>query len=317
MKKLTLEEVHRYSEELRTWNRWGEDNEIGTLNFVTPEKIVEAAKLITKGETFALAIDFDANGPQTGGLGRFNPIHTMLATGVDAANGVQDEMNVQYADDILSLPLHGATHWDSLSHVFYDSYMWNGYSAELVSAYGAKKNGIEKAKDKMVGRGVLLDIARYKGAEALDEGYAVTSDDLDNCASQQNVEVRSGDFVLMRTGQLGKYLKSENWGDYAGGDAPGLAFETLKWIHDHEIAAVASDTWGVEVRPNETDESEAYQPWHWVAIPNMGLSVGEIFYLEELAEACVGDGCYEFFFVAPPLPITGASGSAVNPIAIK
>jgi hypothetical protein len=94
MKKLTLEEVHRYSEELRTWNRWGEDNEIGTLNFVTPEKIVEAAKLITKGQTFALAIDFDANGPQTGGLGRFNPIHTMLATGVDAANGVQDEMNV-------------------------------------------------------------------------------------------------------------------------------------------------------------------------------------------------------------------------------
>src|SRR5215207_7605814 len=172
MKKLTLEEVHRYSEELRTWNRWGEDNEIGTLNFVTPEKIVEAAKLITKGQTFALAIDFDANGPQTGGLGRFNPIHTMLATGVDAANGVQEEMNVQYADDILSLPLHGATHWDSLSHVFYDSYMWNGYSAELVSAYGAKKNGIEKAKDKMVGRGVLclLDSVLFRPVSAHELG---------------------------------------------------------------------------------------------------------------------------------------------------
>ena len=106
-------------------------------------------------------------------------------------------------------------------------------------------------------------------------------------------------------------------GSYAGGDAPGLAFETLNWIHGHEVAAVASDTWGVEVRPNQTDETEAFQPWHWVAIPNIGLSVGEIFYLEKLAEDCADDSRYEFFFAAPPLPITGASGSAVNPIAIK
>lgn len=317
MEKLTLEEVHRRSEELRTWNRWGEDDEIGTLNLATPESIVEAARLITEGKAFALAINFDAGGPQTGGLGRFNPIHAMLATGVDAARGVQEEMHIQYSDDILSLPLHGATHWDSLSHVFYDSRMWNGYSAELVSSRGAEKNGIEKAKDRMVGRGVLLDIARYKGVEALDDGYAISNEDLDGCARRQNVEVRTGDFVLVRTGQLGRCLGEENWGAYSGGDAPGLAFETLDWIHDRKIAAVASDTWGVEVRPNETDESEAFQPWHWVAIPNMGLSVGEMFYLEELAESCAGDARYEFFFVAPPLPITGASGSAVNPIAIK
>jgi kynurenine formamidase len=102
----------------------------------------------------------------------------------------------------------------------------------------------------------------------------------------------------VRTGQLGGRLRAGEWGGYAGGDAPGLAFETLRWLHEHEVAAVASDTWGVEVRPNETDE--AYQPWHWVAIPNMGLSVGEMFYLEELAEGCAGDGSYEFFFIAPP-----------------
>jgi kynurenine formamidase len=315
MRKLTIEEVNRSCEELRTWNRWGEDNEIGTLNFVTPQRIVEAAKLVTKGETFALAINFDRNGPQTGDLGRFNPVHAMLATGVDAVYGVQDEMNIRYSDDIMSLPLHGATHWDSLSHIFYDSYMWNGRDASLVSAGGAQKNGIEKAKDKMVGRGVLLDVARHKGTEALEDGYAITSEDLDGCASEQNVEVRTGDFLLVRTGQLGKCLRTGSWGNYAGGDAPGLAFETLRWLYDHEIAAVASDTWGVEVRPNEIDE--AFQPWHWVAIPNMGLSVGEMFYLEELAAGCADDGRYEFFFVAPPLPITGASGSPVNPMAIK
>jgi kynurenine formamidase len=315
MRKLTIEEVNRSCEELRTWNCWGEDNEIGTLNFVTPQRIVEAAKLVTKGETFALAINVDRNGPQTGDLGRFNPVHAMLATGVDAVHGVQDEMNIRYSDDIMSLPLHGATHWDSLSHIFYDSYMWNGRDASLVSASGAQKNGIEKAKDKMVGRGVLLDVARYKSAEALEDGYAITSEDLDGCAREQNVEVRTGDFLLVRTGQLSKCLRAGSWGTYAGGDAPGLAFETLRWLYDQEMAAVASDTWGVEVRPNEIDE--AFQPWHWVAIPNMGLSVGEMFYLEELAAGCADDGRYEFFFVAPPLPITGASGSPVNPIAIK
>jgi hypothetical protein len=92
----------------------------------------------------------------------------------------------------------------------------------------------------------------------------------------------------VRTGQLGGRLGAGECGGYAGGDAPGLAFETLHWLHEHKVAALASDTWGVEVRLNETDE--AYLPWHWVAIPNMGLSVGEMFYLEELAEGCAGDG---------------------------
>lgn len=314
-RKLTIDEVHRSCEELRAWKRWGEDDEVGTLNHATPERTAEAARLITRGETFALAIGFGADGPQTGDLGRFNPVHAMTATGTDAVRGLQDAMNIRYSDDILSLPLHAATHWDSLSHIFYGDRMWNGRDAGLVSAGGAEKNGIEKVKDRMVGRGVLVDVARYKGVEALQDGYAITAEDLDSCSRRQGVEVRGGDFLLVRTGKLGRCLESGDWGDYAGGDAPGLAFETLRWLHEHEVAAVASDTWGVEVRPNETDE--AFQPWHWVAVPNMGLSVGEIFYLEELAADCARDGRYEFFFVASPLPITGASGSPVNPVAIK
>ena len=122
-RKLTIEEIHRRSEELRSWNRWGQDDEVGTLNLATPEKIVEAAKLVRKGETFALAINFDANGPQWGGLGRFNPVHAMTATGIDAIHGVQDDMKIRYAEDLLALPIHAATHWDSLSHIFYDTYL--------------------------------------------------------------------------------------------------------------------------------------------------------------------------------------------------
>lgn len=316
MPRLTIDDVHRRSQELRNWNRWGEDDEVGTLNHITPEKIVEAACLVKTGKTFSLAIDFDQKGPQTGDLGRFNPLHVMTATGMDAAHGAASPIKQQYSDDLLSLPLHSSTHWDALCHIFHESRMWNGRSAELVTSSGAQKNGIENTRDKMVGRGVLLDIPRHKNVESLDDGYAITGDDLDGCAAQQGVEIRGGDFVIVRTGKLGRCLR-DGWGTYAGGDAPGLDFDTLGWIQDHQIAAIASDTWGVEVRPNHTDESEVFGPWHWVAIPNIGLSVGEIFYLEELAEDCAQDGVYEFFFVAPPLPITGATGSAVNPLAIK
>lgn len=316
MSKLTIEDVHRRSAELRNWNRWGEDDEVGTLNHVIPENIVYAASLIRIGKVFALGIDFNQHGPQTGDLGRFNPLHVMTATGMDAAHGAPSNIKQQYADDLLSLPLHSSTHWDALCHIFYDSQMWNGHSAELVTASGAQKNGIEKTKDKMVGRGVLLDVPRCKGVDALNEGYSITRAELDDCANDQGLEIRRGDFVIVRTGKLGRCLR-EGWGTYAGGDAPGLDFDTLGWIQEREIAAIASDTWGVEVRPNRTDESEVFGPWHWVAIPNIGLTVGEIFYLEELAEDCAKDGVYEFFFVAPPLPITGATGSAVNPLAIK
>ena len=170
-------------------------------------------------------------------------------------------------------------------------------------------------RDKMVGRGVLLDVARSKGVEALDVGYPITSYDLDNTAEKQGIEIRKGDFVLVRTGQQEVHLKSGDWGTYAGGDAPGLAFETAYWIYEKEIAAICSDTWGCEVRPNET--REANQPWHWVVIPKIGISMGEIFYLKELAEDCQNDGVYEFFFSAPPLNIKGGCGSPINPQAIK
>ena len=111
-------------------------------------------------------------------------------------------------------------------------------------------------------------------------------------------------------------LKAGSWDGYPGGDAPGFAFETLEWVARTQLAALASDTWGCEVRPNET-EPGINQPWHWITIPMMGMTMGEIFYLKDLAEDCGADKVYEFMFVAPALPITGAVGSPTNPLAIK
>jgi kynurenine formamidase len=241
----------------------------------------------------------------------------MLATGTDAAAGHQDEPYpyLRYADDSINLPCQCSTQWDALAHIFLDDKMYNGYDAKLVDVKGAQKNGIENVRDKMVGRGVLLDIARFKGVDSLDDGYAITNAELDACAKSQGVEIRKGDFVLVRTGHQERCLAKKDWTGYAGGPAPGLAFETCYWIREKDIAAICADTWGCEVRPNET--TEANQPWHWVVIPAIGISMGEIFYLKDLAADCAADGVYEFFFTAPPMHIPGGCGSPINPQAIK
>ena len=147
--------------------------------------------------------------------------------------------------------------------------------------------GIEHSKNKMVGRGVLLDIARFRGVPWMQDGEGISNDELDKCAKAQNVEIRKGDFVIVRTGQMERCLSEGEWGGYAGGDAPGVMFENCYWCQEKQIGALCMDTWGCEVRPNET--TEANQPWHWVVIPAMGLCMGEIFYLKELAEDCAKD----------------------------
>jgi kynurenine formamidase len=314
--KLTIKDIHAAAERLTNWGRWGPTDEIGTLNNVTPQDIIDASRLIRRGRVFSLGLNFDNSGPQSGLWGnRFNPIHTMLATGVDAVVGNQDAGGLRYADDMVSMPLQCGTQWDALGHIFLGDKMWNGYDARLVDSNGARKNGIEKTKDKMVGRGVLLDVARFKGVDSLEDGYGISTAEVEACAKAQGVAVRSGDFVIVRTGQMERCLKAGKWGGYAGGDAPGLRFETADWIRRTDMAAICCDTWGCEVRPNESDE--ASQPWHWVVIPMIGITMGEIFYVKELAEDCAADRVYEFFFCAPPLPITRAVGSPINPIAIK
>lgn len=304
---------------LSNWGRWGNEDEVGTVNYVTSERVVRAAKLVSKGKCFSLSIPFDASGPQLrgGGLGRFNPIHVMLRTGSDIISGrISNRPVRELADDMVIMPLQCATQWDGLSHGYdLDAKMYNNRDASLVTSLGAQKNGIQNYRDKIAGRGVLLDIAKYMGIDWLEPGYGITPEDLSGCASRERVTLETGDFVLIRTGQIAQIKRRGDWGDYAGGDAPGLTLETLEWIHENRIASVAADTWGVEVRPNQTPDVS--QPWHKIAIPRMGLLVGEIFDLDELAEDCSADSIYEFFFVAPVIPFTGAVGSPVNPIALK
>ena len=310
--------IHSTAERYRNWGRWGDDDQAGTLNFITPEKVREAAGLVRAGTVISLALPFDANGPQSGQFGRVNPLHVMLLTGTDSdAGALPLPHGFGAADDAVYMPLQCGTQWDGLSHIFDRGRMWNGYAATEVSAFsGALRNGIEQLADRIVSRGVLLDVAAAKGIEALEDGYAITEEDLLETITRQGstANVGTGDVVLVRTGQLGR-CRRDGWGTYAGGDAPGLSFGTADWLHRTEIAAIATDTWGVEVRPNELPRS--FQPLHQVMVPNMGLLVGEIFDLEALAADCAADGIWDFMFVAAPLPFTAACGSPVNPQAIR
>jgi kynurenine formamidase len=304
-----MEYLRDLGKRIRNWGKWGDDDELGTMNYITPEKVIEAAGLVKKGKVFSLSTPFDSNGPQRGGIGRFNPIHLMLRDGGDVEAGL-----TLGTDDMVTMPLQCASQWDSLAHIFFDKVMYNNRPTKYVTSFGAEKNSVTNYGDKIVSRGVLLDIARYKGKDWLDLGEPIYSWDLDGCIEKQGVKLGTGDILLIRTGQMGQ-VKAEGWGEYDGGPAPGLSLETAEWLFKSEIAAYATDTWGTEVIPNETDV--VTQPLHRVIIPSTGMLVGEIFDLEDLAADCAEDGRYDFMFVAPPLMVTGAVGSPVNPHAIK
>lgn len=313
---VTIDDVHALCDQYRNWGKWGPDDQLGTLNYIEPAMITAAAALVRRGKVISCALPYDGDGPQNGWGGRVNPLHFMLQDGGDVAIGAQDHMaRLRYADDAIYMPLQCGTQWDALSHVFYDGKMYNGYGLEHVSSTGATRNAIHLMTEKVVGRGVLLDIPRHRGVPWLEPGEGIGSAELAECARRQGVTVGRGDFVLIRTGNLAMCREQKSWGTYSAGDAPGLCLDAVHFVCGRELAGIATDTWGMEVRPNELPDF--FQPLHVVLLVSAGLLIGEIFDLDKLADDCAADGVYEFMFAAGPLPFTKAVGSPLNPMAIK
>ena len=301
---------------LSNWGRWGSDDELGTLNHLTPDRRVAARAEIVDGVAVSLAMSFDRYGPQPWGDRRVNPTLSMLQTGTDIKLGVQEGCvdGWGYADDMVTMALQAATHWDSLAHAFHRYRMYNGYPCEDVSAAGARRNSITVAKERVAGRAVLLDVARHEGVDWLEPGYAIGSDTLSAVGEREGVSVGRGDIVLVRTGALAKARREGTWKSYAYSDEAGLSLDALPWLQAREVAAVAIDNWACEVLPNE---GPVMLPVHVVAIVYMGLLVGENFDLEALAERCAGDGRYAGMLVAAPIPFAGAVGAPVNPMMLR
>ena len=325
------EEFHRSAARVRNWGRWGEDDELGTLNLITDAKVAQAANLVRKGKIFPLGVDFGAGGPQ--GLLKFrnNPVHLMTVDGGDGSllaeygrqwpsnalaqqvGGYFDLSPFRFNDDMIIMPLQAASQWDALAHVYYDERLYNGFPANSVTSAGAFHCGIDKVDSKgLISRGVLLDIVRHRDVDTyLEPGQPVSPEELDEAARAQGVTITPGDILLVRTGWWTKFLETGNGFE----PASGLSWKCAEWLHDHEVAAIAADN--VQVEDMEPDIEGIFNPLHMLCLRDMGLMLGELWDLAALAEDCAADGVWEFQLVAPPLRVIGAVGSPVNPMAIK
>lgn len=306
-----MEHFKVIGQRVSNWGRWGPDDQRGTLNFITPEVVRRAAACVRTGKVFELSLPLSAEGPQTGSGGRINPVHFMTVLPDDYRSLVG---GIHICDDFITMPLQCATQWDSLAHVGYDDRFYNDVPASSIRAMGgASRNAIDQALPGIVGRGVLADVAAARGVDWLAGGEEIGPEELDAVLSAQGVELASGDILAVRTGWLAKG-HADGWGDWMA-SAPGLGLACAEWAHDRELAAIVSDNWGIEVYP--TVEPDSSLPVHCVLIRDLGMMLGEMFELDELAAECRADGVFEFFFSGAPLRVTGGVGSPVSPIAVK
>ena len=299
---------------VRNWGRWGPDDEVGTLNLIDEAARRRGAAAVVSGKAFALGLPLsEAEGIQLGFVeGRVNPTRTMVQVN-QPVNADQPDW-VCFSEDVLTLATQCATHWDALAHSSYGGVIYNGYPASTVSADGAARCGIHRL-GAVISRGVLLDVARALGHDVLEPGYPISAGDLDAAADLAQVALEPGDIVLVRTGQMvhlapeRRDLVAYTW------PSPGLTIETAEWFHRHDIAAVATDTLVFEVYPSQHED--AYLPVHLLHLVEMGLTQGQNWVLDALAEDCAADGRYAFLLDATPLPLTQGLGTPLNPVALK
>ncbi len=298
---------------VRNWGRWGPEDELGTLNLIDEDARLRAAASVVSGRALALGLPMsESEGIQTGFVeGRADPSVTVIK-----ANGPQtdDPEWVCFSEDVLTLGTQASTHWDALAHCSYAGVLYNGFAARSTTAQGAARDGIGRL-GAVVSRGVLLDVARVLGRDVLEPGYPITPADLDAACALARVQPAPGDIVLVRTGQMvhlqpaHRDLVAYTW------PSPGLTVETALWFHEHDVAAVATDTFVFEVFPCQYEDE--YLPVHVLHLVEMGLTQGQNWVLDPLAEDCAADGRYTFLLDATPLPLVGGLGSPVNPVALK
>ncbi|MBM4245483.1 MAG: cyclase family protein [Deltaproteobacteria bacterium] len=302
---------HEVARRISNRGRWGADDEIGTINLITPEATRRGAACVKRGVSFSLALPLHHDGVQTGRIpNRVNPIHTMIGINTPFTG---DRDKVCLSDDMVVMGLQAATHWDGLAHASYENRIYNGFPAATVTAEaGATKCGVHKLKP-IVTRGILLDVARVKGVRRLDAGYPISPADLDAALAMAKLSVEPGDVLLVRTGQM-EHLQTGDKDAYRL-PSPGLTVGTAPWFRERDVAAVATDTMPFEVYPCE--HADVLFPVHLLHLVEMGMTQGQNWHLDGLAEDCAADGVYEFLLSATPEPVVGGVGSPVNPVATK
>jgi kynurenine formamidase len=328
----TMADFRSAAKRVSNWGRWGEDDQLGTLNLITPAKVAAAGRLVRTGKIFPLGVEFGSSGPQGDFLYRNNPVHLMTVDGGDADTFIKHSLAwadnpvakqiaetfaaspLRFNDDMIIMPLQAATQWDALSHVYYEEQLYNGFPSAAVSSQGAARCGIDAVISRgIVSRGVLLDVVRHRRQDVcIDAENLVTPEELDAIAEAEGVSIESGDIVLVHTGWWREFRRTGNRSPAVA----GLHWRCAEWLHAHEAAAIACDNVAVEhLLTMQVDGM--FLPFHALCLRDMGLMLGEFWDVSGLAADCAEDGVFECQVVAPPLNVTGAVGSPVNPIAIK
>jgi kynurenine formamidase len=304
---LTENEVKGLFDKCKNWERWGKDDERGALNFITDKKRAAAAKLVQTGEAVSLALPL-ATVPAPD-----NPtpvMHLMQQVGHDA-----HEMELlPYSADYFAIAPHGLanTHLDALCHVFYGGKMYNGFAASEVGSHGAKKCAIDVAAQGVISRGVLLDVAKVRKVDWLENGTHIFPEDLDAAEKDHRVKVEEGDVLFIRTGRARQRKEKGGWDPFQSGLA-GLDAKCLPWLHERKIAVLGSD--GVsDVVPS--GYKDLALPIHVCTLVMMGVHLIDNADLDALAAASVHNGRYEFQFVMAPLILKQGTASPVNPLAL-
>jgi kynurenine formamidase len=283
---------------LSNWGRWGDDDQLGALNLITPE-VTAAAAVVTSGRSVSCA----------------RPLNTVPA--VDNPSPVAHHMTGTATEgwgaDYFALAPHGfaTSHLDALCHVFHEGKIYNGYPTDTVTAHGATRLGIHHLQAGIVTRGVLLDIPGLVGLEALEPGTPIFPEDLEAAEERAALEVRQGDVLFVRTGRWRWRDRHGPWD--ATNLAAGLDASCLPWLRDRGVAALGSDCVS-DVLPSRVEGVP--MPIHTVAIVAMGLHLMDNLDFDQLAVACAEEERWAFFLAVAPLVLRRGTASPVNPIAV-
>jgi kynurenine formamidase len=286
---------------MTSWGRWGQRDEQGATNLLSAETVLEAIAEVRTGEVLRLAAPI-AGGHGFGLVGRPDPVHLMIRDGGDYAAGLPERGGFGFADDMLTVPTHGVTHLDALSHVWCEGLMYNGIPATSVTSRGARRLGIEKIPP-IVTRGVFVDAAE-QGMRTAAEPIHVG--ELRSLLEAAEVELRAGDALLMRTG----WLAAAQTGQTDASAWGGLHFDCGPWLAKRDVVLVGADNPGVEAFPSGDPDCQV--PMHLELIRGHGVLLSEFLDLELLAAA----GRATFLFTIAALPLVGGVGSPVVPLAI-
>lgn len=309
---VTQQQFEALFESVKNWGRWGANDQLGTLNFITPDSVRAAATLVHSGRRASMEIPIN----KVAGPDNANQASHFVVQAHDIDPG---SSGVTFATDFLGIAFHGDchTHIDALCHIAYKGVTYNGKSARAVmTSKGATELDIANYATGVIGRGVLLDVPRYRRVPWLEPGEAVTRAELEAIEEAEDVRLGEGDILVFRTGHHRRRLELGPWNNKyppVGEGKAGLHVDTIPWMHERKIAAFLPDGDG-ETVPSSV-EGIAY-PIHPLQVAAMGMCVSDSLQLEDLASACEAEGRFEFMVVGLPLRLPGGTGSPWNPVAI-